>query len=274
MQSYEAYEKLKSDYYKQYSEGLDGDAAEDAKEDIEDFFVEYVEQGVIDLKEFLRLLLIELDKGFEIEVTVKGFASPLAKTDYNIWLTKRRISSLMKYLKTYQNGVLKPYLMSSANNGGSLSFVKIPFGEYTADQLISDNPNDAKNSVYSRKAALERKIEIQSVSLVTKDSSYAKMFFEKEAHDFGASKKGDVLTYEYHFKNTGDEILRIGEITADCDCLTWELSKDTIGPSESGKITVHWNTSTKSGISFSRIVINSNIKGAKKELTLTSEISQ
>ncbi|MEZ4924566.1 MAG: hypothetical protein R2780_15460 [Crocinitomicaceae bacterium] len=50
------------------------------KEDINDLFVQYVEQGVRDLEDFLHLLKIELDKGYEIEVTIKGFASPLAKT--------------------------------------------------------------------------------------------------------------------------------------------------------------------------------------------------
>jgi hypothetical protein len=273
MTSYDAYLKLKSEYHKQYSEGLDGDAAEDAKEDIEDFFVQYVEQGVIDLNEFLRLLLPELEKGFEIEITVKGFASPLAKTDYNVWLTKRRISSLMKFLRIYKGGVLKPYLNGTASNGGSLSFVKIPFGEYTADQLISDNPNDAKNSVYSRKAALERKIEIQSVSLVTKDSSYAKMDFEKQAHDFGDSKQGDILTYDYQFKNNGDKVLEIGEISTDCDCLTYELSQSVLSPGETAKISVSWDTSSKIGITYSRLTILSNIKGKKKELTLVSEIA-
>ena len=274
MESYEAYLKLKTDYYKKYSAGLSGDAAEDAKEDIEDFFVQYVEQGVIDLNEFLKLLLPELEKGFEIEVTVKGFASPLAKTDYNVWLTKRRISSLVKYLKVYNKGVLKPYLNGTALNGGRLSFVKIPFGEYTADQLISDNPNDEKNSVYSRKAALERKIEIQSVSLVTRDSSYAKMNFEKQAYDFGDSKKGDILSYEFDFVNDGDKTLEINEVTSDCECLTYELSKSVFEPGESGKILLSWNTSTKIGITFSIVTIHSNIKGKTKELTMASEIAE
>lgn len=272
MQSYDAYLKLKPDYYKQYSSGLKGDAAEDAKEDIEDFFVQYVEQGVLDLEEFLRLLLIELEKGFEIEVTVKGFASPLAKTDYNVWLTKRRISSLMKYLAIYKGGVLKPYLNHTATNGGSLDFVKIPFGEYTADQLISDNPNDAKNSVYSRKAALERKIEIQSVSLVTKDSTYAKMDFKEQAFDFGNSTQGQLLVHEFVYTNNGDEILEIGEITADCDCLSWEVSSTVLNPGEQGTITLKWDTSSKKGITYSRLTIHSNIKGGTKELTMASEI--
>lgn len=272
MQSYEEYLELKPDYFKQYASGLKGDAAEDAKEDIQDFFVQYVEQGVIDLEEFLRLLLIELEKGFEIEVTVKGFASPLAKTDYNVWLTKRRINSLMKYLATYKRGVLKPYLNHTAANGGSLDFIKIPFGEYTADQLISDNPNDAKNSVYSRKAALERKIEIQSVSLVTKDSSYAKMDFNEQSFDFGDSKQGDILVHQFNFTNNGDEPLEIGEITSDCECLSWTISSTELKPGESSNIVLRWDTSAKSGITYSRLTIKSNIKGGVKELTMASEI--
>ena len=272
MQSYEEYLELKPDYFKQYASGLKGDAAEDAKEDIQDFFVQYVEQGVIDLEEFLRLLLIELEKGFEIEVTVKGFASPLAKTDYNVWLTKRRINSLMKYLATYKRGVLKPYLNHTAPNGGSLDFIKIPFGEYTADQLISDNPNDAKNSVYSRKAALERKIEIQSVSLVTKDSSYAKMDFNEQSFDFGDSKQGDILVHQFNFTNNGDELLEIGEITSDCECLSWTISSTSLKPGESANIVLRWDTSAKSGITYSRLTIKSNIKGGVKELTMASEI--
>lgn len=274
MQTYDSYMGLKKKYKKEYAEGLSGDDAEEAKEDIEDFFVEYVEQGVLDLHEFLRLLKVELDKGFEIEVTIRGFASPLAPTAYNVPLTKRRISSLINYLEVYRNGELKPYLNGTASNGGRLTFVKIPFGEYTADQLISDNPKDQQNSVYSRKAALERKIEIQSVSLITQDSAYAKMDFDKQAHDFGPSKQGDILTYEFNFTNTGEEILEVGEIIESSDHLTYEISQTVFRPGESGKVMLRWDTSGASSITFSRLIINSNIKSGKKELTLTSEIHQ
>ncbi|UKN03322.1 DUF1573 domain-containing protein [Paracrocinitomix mangrovi] len=272
IESYYKYVDLKTKYKKEYAKGLSGDDAESAKEDIDDFFVQYVEQGVLDLKEFLRLLIIELDKGYEIEVTIQGFASPLAKTDYNVPLTKRRINSLLKYMEIYDGAKLWDYMNGTASNGGKLTFVKIPFGEYTADQLISDNPNDAKNSIYARKAALERKIEIQSVSLVTKDSAYAKMLFAEQAHDFGPVSKGDNLSWEFSFTNNGDEVLEIGEITTTSDYLTFDLSKSVFQPGESGKILVSWNTENAQGITYSRVTINSNIKGGKKELTLTAEV--
>jgi len=272
MTTYREYVKLRPTYHKEYSAGLSGDEAEEAKEDIDDFFTQYVEQGVIDLQEFTRLLILELDKGYDIEITVKGFASPLAKTDYNVSLTKRRISSLVNYLREYNGGVFAPYLNGTASNGGSLTFVQIPFGEYTADILISDNVNDQKNSVYSRKAALERKIEIQSVSLVKKDSIYAEMKFGKEIHDFGASQKGQILTYEFAFTNTGEDVLTIDKIESDCGCFTYVIDKMILQPGESTTIQVRLDTSTQSGLTVRRLTIYSNIKNATKVISVTTEV--
>ncbi|WP_107039878.1 tetratricopeptide repeat protein [Brumimicrobium mesophilum] len=165
LDSYNDYIAMTDEYKKKYSDGLKGEKSDDAKDDIEDFFTEFVKQGVQDLNQFIELLQIELEKGRKIELTVKGFASPLAKNDYNVNLTKRRIASMVNYLNAYDNGFFSKYLNKSAENGGVLIIVQIPFGEDQSDKIVSDNPNDQKNSVYSRAAASERKIEIQSVSI-------------------------------------------------------------------------------------------------------------
>ena len=272
MQSYDAYIDLMPKYKKEYSKGLNGDKAEESKEDIGDFFVEYVEQGVLDLNEFTRLLLIELNKGYKIQVTVKGFASPLAKTDYNVNLTKRRINSLINYLYVYGSGEFKPYLDKNASNGGQLTFVQIPFGEYTANKLISDNVNDTKNSVYSRKAALERKIEIQSVSLIIADSSYAEMKFDSEIFDFGKSNKGDILEHTFTFTNSGSDTLIISDIEVQCGCTQAETSKKVLLPNESATIKVVLDTKTLDGLSVRKVIIHTNTKEGKKEISLTTEV--
>ncbi|RFC53672.1 tetratricopeptide repeat protein [Brumimicrobium aurantiacum] len=165
LDSYQDYVAMKDKYKSKYAQGLKGKAVDDAKDDIEDFFLEYVEQGLKDLNHFVDLLIVELEKGRKIELIVKGFASPLAKTDYNENLTKRRIASLVNYLYAYENGVFRKYIDGTSEDGGRLIITQIPFGENKADQIVSDNPNDQKNSVYSRAAAIERKIEIQSVDL-------------------------------------------------------------------------------------------------------------
>ena len=271
--SYDAYVAMEDRYKKEYSKGLSGDKGEEAKEDIDDFFTQYVRQGVVDLEEFLRLLKLELDKGYAIEVTVKGFASPLAKTDYNVNLTKRRISSLINYLYEYEAGVFAPYLDQNAPNGGALTFVQIPFGEYTANALISDNVNDQKNSVYSRKAALERKIEIQSVSFAKQDTSYAKLQFNKQIHDFGDVKQGDVLTYSFRFKNGGDEPLVVEAVKSECDCLTYTLEQKVFAPGEEGEILLTLNTAQLKGLSVEKLIILGNIQNGSKELSLTAEVN-
>lgn len=272
IESYNAYLELEDKYKKEYSAGLTGDKSEEAKEDIDDFFTQYVQQGVVDLEEFIRLLRIELDKGYAIEITVKGFASPLAQTDYNVNLTKRRISSLINYLYVYDNGVFAPYLDQNAQNGGALTFVQIPFGEYTADGLISDNYNDQKNSVYSRKAALERKIEIQSVSFAKQDTTYAELKFDKQVFDFGDAVKGSQLTHTFKFTNTGDQKLIIDSLDLECNCLSYELSKTELEPGEEATITVTLNTSNLSGLTIRKIILYANIENAKKEISVMTEI--
>lgn len=272
LESYDAYVAMEDRYKKEYSAGLSGDKAEEAKEDIDDFFTEYVRQGVIDLEEFVRLLKLELDKGYAIEVTVKGFASPLAKTDYNVNLTKRRINSLINYLYEYEGGVFKDYLDQTAENGGALTFVQIPFGEYTADALISDNVNDQKNSVYSRKAALERKIEIQSVSFAKQDTTYAELKFDTQIHDFGDVTKGDVLKHTFKFKNTGEQKLIIETIELGCGCLSYELSETELEPGEEGTITLILDTESLNGLSVRSLKVNANIENGYKEISVTAEV--
>ncbi len=273
IKTYDDYLELEDKYKKEYAKGLSGDKAEEAKEDIDDFFTEFVKQGVIDLDEFTRLLKLELDKGYAIEITVKGFASPLAKTDYNVNLTKRRISSLVNYLYAFEEGeAFTNYLNGTAENGGVLTFVQIPFGEYTANKLISDNVNDKQNSVYSRKAALERKIEIQSVSFAKKDTSYAELKFDTQIFDFGDAQRGDVLTHEFKFQNTGKEKLVIEKIELQCPCLSFEIEKYELLAGEESKITVRLDTKDLEGLSVRKIVLKGNIENQEKELTLTTEV--
>ena len=212
LEGYSEYRAMLDKYQSEYSSGLNGSKAEEAKEDIESFFMEYVDQGVKDLAVFQDLLLEELKKGAKINITVKGFASPLAKTDYNVNLTKRRISSLENYLMHTENGAFRPYLRNSATNGGSVTISQVPFGEYTANKLTSDNFHDQKNSVYSRAAAIERKIEIQSVTYLDRDS----LFFITEVTpryiDLAKIPNTKQFSKSIQLKNNSNTVLEIERI--------------------------------------------------------------
>jgi tetratricopeptide (TPR) repeat protein len=265
--TYIDYIELVPKYQEEYGAGLSEEQTVEAELDISDFFKDYVKKGVSDLDLFTKLLLIELIKGTEIEMTVRGFASPLAKTDYNVKLTGRRISSLLNYLNEFDNETFKPYIES-----GKLSFVRIPFGEYTANKVISDNVNDQRNSVYSRSAALERKIEIVSVNLANKNNSYAEMSFDKEIHNFGSVSETDTLSYTFNLKNTGNINLEVESILPSCGCTVVENKALTILPGETKPIVVKINPKGLEGKQVKQISVKSNTVPEIKNLSVTFEV--
>ncbi|HZH85697.1 MAG TPA: DUF1573 domain-containing protein [Brumimicrobium sp.] len=268
--SYNDYTAMMDQYKKEYSSGLKGERAADAKDDIEDFFMEYVDQGVRDLSQFRDLLLIELERGRKIELTVKGFASPLAKTDYNVNLTKRRIASMVNYLRVYDNGVFRPYLDHTASNGGALKITQIPFGEYEADQIVSDNPNDQKNSVYSRAAAIERKIEIQSVDIIRQEDVLTTLLTANTlVYDAGAQKSGDKINYQFVLKNIGEQNIRIDEVIVSGASISFEHNDNELIPGETTPIHVVFDTTDLKGhqVGFVEILYNGLEKGLRLSIT-------
>lgn len=269
--AYNDYTAMLDKYKSEYSKGLKNEKAEEAKEDIETFFIEYVDKGVQDLLLFQDLLLKELDKGAKIEITVKGFASPLAKTNYNVNLTKRRIASLVNYLRAYDNGVFAKYLDNKAPNGGHVIFSEVPFGEYTANQLTSDNPNDVQNSVYSRNAAIERKIEIQSVSYMEENNEFA-LVSDKPVIDLGDSKPGDILKASFVVKNRSDKAINIEPIRIPNDCSIATINKTNLAPGETAVVNMEVNTSKLSGFTVESIYLKLPTSDQELRLYITTEI--
>lgn len=208
-------------------------------------------------------------------MTVKGFASPLAKTDYNVNLTKRRIASLKNYLYHYNNGVFKPYFDKTAKNGAYLKIVQIPFGEYTANQLTSDNPNDTKNSVYSKAAAIERKIEVQTVNLIEDTSKIeVNVSLDNQVKDFGTISQGENITKTFRITNNGKDPLAIEKIDTPCACNTVEKFQKFINPSETIEIKVNFDSKLYKGTVVKSVFVKFQNGDQDLRLIVTGEVLQ
>lgn len=162
--TYEDYTVMREQYKKEYSKGAKGPDYDHAINDIDQLFDDSVDAGMQDLDKFAQLLLKVLKDGEKVSITMKGYCSPLASTDYNINLAKRRISSLRNYFKEYQDEVFMPYINNPNPKEGSITFYDEDIGELKARPNVSDDYYDTKNSVYSPAAALERKIQIIAIS--------------------------------------------------------------------------------------------------------------
>lgn len=162
--TYEDYSAMHELYKKEYSKGAKGPDIERAYGDIDNLFEDSVDAGMQDLDKFALLLKKVLADSEKVTITMKGFCSPLASTDYNVNLAKRRISSLRNYFREYENGIFLKYIDNKNPAEGSITFQDEDIGELKARPNVSDDYYDTKNSIYNPAAALERKIQIIAIS--------------------------------------------------------------------------------------------------------------
>jgi hypothetical protein len=156
----ETYVKYKSQYplyLQKVADGRDSIAAVTQAKGLYDFFETEVDKGMQDLALFREQVWQALQSGQQVSIMVQGFASPLAKSDYNVHLTNRRIASIVNYFEEIDGGKFAPYMQTTPTR---LQFIEVPMGEFKANKDVSDNYYDQRNSVYSRDASLERRIEI------------------------------------------------------------------------------------------------------------------
>ena len=117
-------------------------ARDEAEAGLEEFFEEKVRRGHDYLLLFSDILLKRLEAGEDVEIFIKGFTSPRAKSNYNLALGQRRVSSVKNHFRSHLDRVFKPYLDS-----GQLKLTERSFGETTASTSISDDLNDQRNSI-------------------------------------------------------------------------------------------------------------------------------
>ncbi|MFZ4741304.1 MAG: DUF1573 domain-containing protein [Bacteroidales bacterium] len=254
------YYAMRDIYKTEYSKGLKAINRQKAINDIDSFFIKEVGDGYKSLELFASLLLRDLQRGNEIRITVKGFASPLNTDEYNINLSKRRISSLRNYLKDYNGGILEPFIADSTNSIGKLFLYEDPLGKSMANKTVSDNPNDLRNSVYSIAAAMERKIQIlyyDYASAKVIDSTPI-LRFMADSINYGKLNTQTENAFSIRFKNIGKYSFSINNISSDCNCLKFYYEETNI---ESGKEGV-----------FS-ILFLPNIKKGKQKTILTLTLS-
>jgi uncharacterized protein YegP (UPF0339 family)/outer membrane protein OmpA-like peptidoglycan-associated protein len=151
-QTYNKYENRKGKFEKE-SDTPEGKTA------IGGFFDNDVKKGNDDLNALAAKIVKNLDAGEKVNITVKGFASPLAKNDYNINLTKRRISSIRNFLSKFDGGKLSKMM-------DKISITEQANGEDSSASGLSDDEKNTKLSIYDLGPSKERRVEIMDVRFV------------------------------------------------------------------------------------------------------------
>ncbi|MBL8002338.1 MAG: DUF1573 domain-containing protein [Flavobacteriales bacterium] len=263
-QTYTAYKDRLPEYHEAWRNDPSGTKAIDA------FFRDRVDMGFAQLLDLIGLLKQAMEEGQRIKLVVRGFASPLSKTDYNKNLSLRRISSLRNHLRTVDRGSLAPYLDGTAKNGGRLVIEPAPYGEVRSATGVSDQLSDLQNSVYSVQASMERRIEIEQADLITAGSGSPKA--EVTAIDLGLLTEGTARTVRFPITNTGDRPLKLVSSKADCGCTTAALPEEAIAPGATAEVEVTFNGRAPAGALERHITITTDGDPASLVLTITGSI--
>ncbi len=70
---------------------------------------------------------------------------------------------------------------------------------------------------------------------------------EKNQHNFGKLKEGDVVDVTIRFKNTGSENLLIKDVKSSCGCTAAVLSSRNLKPGEEGELKIEFDSSNRVG---------------------------
>ncbi len=120
-----------------------------------EFFFDDVEKGMQQLEWLASFLYDELKQGREHTITFTAHASPLARSEYNLVLSKRRFVSVENYLMQWNDGALEQFILD-----GALDYTNNPFGSDLSRPNVSADRDDPANSVYGVEASRERRVTI------------------------------------------------------------------------------------------------------------------
>jgi hypothetical protein len=101
-----------------------------------------------------------------------------------------------------------------------------------------------------------------------------KIVFKEDSHDFGKVKQGSNLSYEFVFKNEGDDLLTIKNVETSCGCTAALVSNKKVEPGKTGKIKVSFDTKGYAGEVVKFIYVESDDPVQPKiQLKITTAIN-
>ena len=133
----------------------------------------------------------------------------------------------------------------------------------TALLLLSCNIRNKKE--VEKNDVLTKQLQIQDPTTVKIIDS---------AYNFGKVAEGEIVEYNYRFKNTGNKPLVITNATASCGCTVPEKPEQPILPGETGFIKVKFNSEHRVGMAHKTVTISSNATPTFPELLLTGEVTE
>lgn len=105
------------------------------------------------------------------------------------------------------------------------------------------------------------------------NEGYAEFAFLEEIHNFGKLNSGEIVSFTFVFKNTGNKTLKISDTDAGCACNNIVVSNYNVEPGDEAYIEVIYNSAGDIGRQLKTITIISNATKPKVNLYLKADVT-
>ena len=119
---------------------------------------------------------------------------------------------------------------------------------------------------------MKQLLTICLLALAFTTRAQAVLQFETENHNFGKVAEGTIATYEFKFKNTGNQPAIIANVQASCGCTTPDWTKTPVLPGKSGVIKAMYSSAGRPGVFNKTVTVTSNATEPSKVLTIKGAV--
>jgi len=119
---------------------------------------------------------------------------------------------------------------------------------------------------------MKQLLTICLLALAFTTRAQAVLQFETDNHDFGKVAEGTIATYEFKFKNTGNQPAIIANVQASCGCTTPDWTKTPVLPGKSGVIKTMYSSAGRPGVFNKTVTVTSNATEPSKVLTIKGAV--
>jgi len=124
-------------------------------------------------------------------------------------------------------------------------------------------------SLNSCHSASEKRVP--AAHLPPEKKSPGKIVFDKEIHNFGTLKEGEIVSFSFIFRNMGGSPFKVIKVEKSCGCLELHYAKNDIAPGEISTVEVVLNTEGEWGNLIREAIVETSA-GEKKELQMGAYI--
>lgn len=96
--------------------------------------------------------------------------------------------------------------------------------------------------------------------------------FDKMEHEFGKILQGEVVTYSFHFTNTGNAPLLITNVNTSCGCTVGDFPREPIKPGQDGFIKATYDSKGHHGFQSRALTVSANTNPSATTLRFKADV--